>query len=612
MQTMMEDMPVLNLRSSMPRGSLTPTIRKDRGSINTKYKWEDERGSVVEVNLNKPKEVIEADKFTSTMIAMEDANLDVFHAIASSAKRNSLMGKRHSLLGARFQSNVTPKVAINVFKEEEEDTLKSSRISYRAQLLMEQEAENSKGVRHMHFQNIGRSGMQKLRKKLQRLRNDPDGAEPAIALVAEMKRRGYRPDMASFTAVILACQAGKKWKPIMDFHNEMVEGRFRPDRSIYIAVIQACEHLGRWEDGLNLLNDMKESKFNPDIATYQAVIRACQKCGEWRAAFELMKETAKMESINARIVPEEEKTGMVRSSVTFENDNGERVSVDVLRQIDNDGMSGRNTRGSGCSTSGSDVTSKNTSRRTSGIQSFGHSSRTRSRADSPDGAGQSKAAEAAQAINALQQAAAFAEASVEILREQIKAINPQQEGSWEEALDILAEMREQGHSPDRMSYDVAIACCHHGGQWIKVVELFNQLRSEDVKPTQEAFNSVVSATEKLGQWNQTLTLVKEMKARGYKDNADTKLLAFKACGRAGQWEDAFTVLNDAAKEPADTYETKMATNTRIWTTGIFKRKFRKVAVPNASTESKYNVGPQRSSQTRTSSRSPSRSSTGRG
>lgn len=562
----------------MPRGSLIPTTVKERGSVKTSYEWEEE-GRNVQVRMSVPNEALDASTFMSSMAAKHDQEIDVLHAVVMANKRSSI---------AAAKPGAVPKVAITVLKEDDEPDFKSkSRVSYRAQLLMDDD-EKKGSRRNMHFQNIGRSGVQRLRRKLQRLRNDPDGTATSMAIIADMKNRGYRPDAASYTAVILSCQAGKKWNELMAFLEEMRTARMRPDRSVFAAAIMACERLGKWEDGLGLLEEMKQERnLNPDIASLQCMVRACEKAGAWKAAYELLNEVNVAERVPV-VVFEEVVQGIVKNSVSFETEGGDRVSVDVLRQADGESLSGRNTRGS--SDVNSAFTSNNTSRRASNINTQGHASRTRSRAESP-GPGQSAAAEAAQAMNALQQAAAFAEASVEILREQMKGIHPQEQGSCQQALDLLAEMQEQGHSPDRASYDIAIACCSVHKEWKSALDLFNQMRKEDIKPSQDAFKAAATATERLGLWSQTLTLVKEMKARGFQDTQDTKLVAFKACGRAGQWHEAFSLLSEAAEVPERNFEEagiQQPSTNRIWTAGIFKRRFRRKASASR-TENKYNA-----------------------
>ena len=49
------------------------------------------------------------------------------------------------------------------------------------------------------------------------------------------------------------------------------------------------------------------------------------------------------------------------------------------------------------------------------------------------------------------------------------------EGQWQEALNIIAEMREQGHSLGTFSYNAAIDACGKAKQVVRALELFDEL-----------------------------------------------------------------------------------------------------------------------------------------
>lgn len=49
---------------------------------------------------------------------------------------------------------------------------------------------------------------------------------------------------------------------------------------------------------------------------------------------------------------------------------------------------------------------------------------------------------------------------------------------WEKALEMLADMKEHGVTPDDFTYTAAIAACRQGRQWDKVNESINQWMNE--------------------------------------------------------------------------------------------------------------------------------------
>ena len=63
-----------------------------------------------------------------------------------------------------------------------------------------------------------------------------------------------------------------------------------PNTITYSALISACEKGRKWERALELLKEMECKGIVADTITYSALISACEKGGKWERALELQKQ----------------------------------------------------------------------------------------------------------------------------------------------------------------------------------------------------------------------------------------------------------------------------------------------------------------------------------
>ena len=50
-------------------------------------------------------------------------------------------------------------------------------------------------------------------------------------------------------------------------------------------------------------------------------------------------------------------------------------------------------------------------------------------------------------------------------------------------MELLADMRAAGITPDVISYNAAISACEKGQQWQRALELFEAVRASGLRPT---------------------------------------------------------------------------------------------------------------------------------
>ena len=134
----------------------------------------------------------------------------------------------------------------------------------------------------------------------------------AINLLRKMENSGIEPNVVCYSAAISACEKGRQVERAQKLFREMIGRGFQPDVILFGAMISACEKCGKWEMAVGLLKSMLQYGFQPDATIYNATISACGKGGQWEKALELLQEMIKKDIL---LADEEKKRQMVKGSV---------------------------------------------------------------------------------------------------------------------------------------------------------------------------------------------------------------------------------------------------------------------------------------------------------
>ena len=79
---------------------------------------------------------------------------------------------------------------------------------------------------------------------------------------------------------------------------------------------------------------------------------------------------------------------------------------------------------------------------------------------------------------------------------------------WQQALGLLAVMRESDLVPGVITYSAAISACEKGDQWQQALGLLAVTQKADLVPKDDS--AAISACEKREQWQQALVLLAVM------------------------------------------------------------------------------------------------------
>lgn len=506
-------------------------------SVNCTKMIDEKTGTYLEINVSEPK-VTEEEQFTAALA--QRASL-----------REAAVSSRRSITGSRRISRESRRVSIREFdslgnsfvlEQPDEPEVKESAVTRRAKTLgVDSWSETEQRSARTHMQMVGRSGLQRLRNKLRRLRNTDEYAK-ALETMEEMRQSGYHPDPTSYATVIQICSAVQQWKSVIQVFDAMVDARIKPDRECYVTAIRAAEGANNWTKAKQLLQEMQAHNLEPDMEAYYIAARACQRGEEWESTFELLSKMHQkgLAKDNQNWSADQEKlpSGLVKSSNSWEDKDGFRISTERIVAIS------LNHQG-GSRASGSRQRSTLTSGRNSGGTSFSGTAPTStsmSRVESP-GLGGQVVGVITQQFSVPAQAAALAEASLDLWRQQLRALRA--DGTkWELALQILEEMRHQGHKPDVASYNSCLSSCQCAEQWDHVLQLYKDMIEDGHKPDKQNYRQAVVACERLGKWSETLDLIKEMRSRGMGGDDETYRMAIRACERGQQWDQAYSLLGE--------------------------------------------------------------------
>ncbi|CAN0285429.1 unnamed protein product, partial [Discosporangium mesarthrocarpum] len=96
-------------------------------------------------------------------------------------------------------------------------------------------------------------------------------------------------------------------------------------------------------------------------------------------------------------------------------------------------------------------------------------------------------------------------------------------GNWEKAYYQLLDKMWQvtGARPNKVSYDLVMQACGHGGEWELGVALLEDMREVGATPDLQSFNIAVSACARCGEWKEAFLLVGLMRRAGVVPDAFT-------------------------------------------------------------------------------------------
>lgn len=80
------------------------------------------------------------------------------------------------------------------------------------------------------------------------------------------------------------------------------------------------------------------------------------------------------------------------------------------------------------------------------------------------------------------------------------------EGHWQDALNIIAEMRGQGHTLGTVSYNAAIDACGKAKQVTRALELFDELVAAGNVPDAVTYTALIDSCGRAGMLDQAFAL----------------------------------------------------------------------------------------------------------
>ncbi|CAN0463067.1 unnamed protein product, partial [Ascophyllum nodosum] len=129
-------------------------------------------------------------------------------------------------------------------------------------------------------------------------------AKRAVELLTEMREAGLVPDAISFNSAIAGYARTGRWKKALSLLREIESSqgasgtetdaaatiRISPDEFSYSSAIVACGKGGKWSLAVGLLDTMRRKGIRQSTVAYNAAIKACGEAGQWERALELLRE----------------------------------------------------------------------------------------------------------------------------------------------------------------------------------------------------------------------------------------------------------------------------------------------------------------------------------
>lgn len=149
----------------------------------------------------------------------------------------------------------------------------------------------------------------------------------------------------------------------------------------------------------------------------------------------------------------------------------------------------------------------------------------------------------------------------------------------DKALELLAEMEENGIEPSGVTYSVAITACGNGGQWQKALDLLDVMRKKNLSINLITYNSAITAVAKAAKhstragrgdsqlWPKVKHLLDQISLDGLHPDGFSFSSAISCCGAEARWQEALTLLEQMEEGGPRTRPNKISYSAAISSCG---------------------------------------------
>eukprot|EP00803_Ostreobium_quekettii_P008666 evm.model.scf_2275.1 EVM.evm.TU.scf_2275.1 scf_2275:4097-7404(+) len=102
----------------------------------------------------------------------------------------------------------------------------------------------------------------------------------ALELVAEMRSRGIRCNVRTFTALMNVCIKANEMDLALDVYHQMLREGCTPNLVTYNTLIDIYGKTGQWARAIEVLDTLDRQNIQPEVRTYNTVISACNRGGQ--------------------------------------------------------------------------------------------------------------------------------------------------------------------------------------------------------------------------------------------------------------------------------------------------------------------------------------------
>ncbi|CAE7604487.1 unnamed protein product [Symbiodinium sp. CCMP2592] len=117
-------------------------------------------------------------------------------------------------------------------------------------------------------------------------------------------------------------------------------------------------------------------------------------------------------------------------------------------------------------------------------------------------------------------------------------------GCWEQAVQLLAGLGEDRLDANIILVSAAVSACEKGGAWQTALQLLGDLTRSRIDADVIITNAAISACEKGEQWTQALSLLAGLDTARLEADVISYNAAISACGRCEKWSLAVGLLSD--------------------------------------------------------------------
>jgi pentatricopeptide repeat domain-containing protein 1 len=117
------------------------------------------------------------------------------------------------------------------------------------------------------------------------------------------------------------------------------------------------------------------------------------------------------------------------------------------------------------------------------------------------------------------------------------------QGKWEDALECLETMEQDGQKPDAFHYAGVITALAKAKQGQLAMDLLNKMQAKGTKPDVWTYNCAISACEKSGMWEKAVYLLDTMQKKGLAPDVVSYSTTISACGKGHKWEKSLELLD---------------------------------------------------------------------